>query len=665
MRLKLLVLVLFVSGGVLEAQQAATNNDYARASTGEVGLSAVIDQPGPVIGCGQAVTLTATVTGALEISWKRNGEFINGATTTTFVANQPGTYSVVAVSLLCEVESADVEVILESPLNAAILVPFGNTACSGDTVQLIASGGTAQWQWYRNGVELADGNGTTYNATLAGSYTVVGNESSVCASTSLPIEVVINPLPEAQLIWGETPLICESDSALIIAQLEPQELISWFYDESEIGSGPESIYVSNGGHYVAVITNAESGCSALTNTLTLEVLQTQEVSIADVSGTVICEGQVGALTLTAGQGLIQWFLNDLALASETGSVLSVSMPGVYSAQIAEENGCVAQSNEISMEVVALPNTSLNYEGAGFLCGDEDTLHVSVEPGHVYAWYMDGALLEDEFESALSIVNPGEYAVEAVNSSGCSSVSQPLQVEMASVPGIELQPSGVVNLCEDQTQYFEAISSEAIQYNWFLNGVQIEDAVDNYLEATEAGVYTAHIIDSNGCEALSEETNLQILIVEDPVITDGGITAEGQLLITQEASGHQWFLNGEFIPGATGASYLATEDGVYTVLLIEDVCESMLSDGFEVILSSVHTLTTSDWLAFPNPCSDQLVIRNRLGTPYQFRVYNTYGKLIYSGLTTDATVVIKTQDWSSGIYTFVTEHEESIPFSVVH
>jgi hypothetical protein len=554
---------------------------------------------------------------------------------------------------------------LESPLNAAILVPFGNTACSGDTVQLIASGGTAQWQWYRNGVELADGNGTTYNATLAGSYTVVGNESSVCASTSLPIEVVINPLPEAQLIWGETPLICESDSALIIAQLEPQELKIWFYDESEIGSGAESINVSNGGHYVAVITNAESGCSALTNTLTLEVLQTQEVSIADVSGTVICEGQVGALTLTAGQGLIQWFLNDSALASETGSVLSVSMPGVYSAQIAEENGCVAQSNEISMEVVALPNTSLNYEGAGFLCGDEDTLHVSVEPGHIYAWYMDGALMENEFESALSIVNPGEYAVEAVNSSGCSSVSQPLQVEMASVPGIELQPSGVVNLCEDQTQNFEAISSEAIQYNWFLNGVQIEDAVDNYLEATEAGVYTAHIIDSNGCEALSEETNLQILIVEDPVITDGGITAEGQLLITQEASGHQWFLNGEFIPGATGASYLATEDGVYTVLLIEDVCESMLSDGFEVVLSSVHTLTTSDWLAFPNPCSDQLVIRNRLGTPYQFRVYNTYGKLIYSGLTTDATVVIKTQDWSSGIYTFVTEHEESIPFSVVH
>ncbi|MFM7234012.1 MAG: hypothetical protein ACKOZM_05430, partial [Flavobacteriales bacterium] len=79
-------------------------------ATGEAGLSVVIDQPSPAIGCGEPVTLTATVTGATEISWKRNGEFITGATTNTFVANQPGIYSVVAVSLVCQLESSPVEV---------------------------------------------------------------------------------------------------------------------------------------------------------------------------------------------------------------------------------------------------------------------------------------------------------------------------------------------------------------------------------------------------------------------------------------------------------------------------------------------------------------------------------------------------------------------------
>ncbi|MFM7725057.1 MAG: hypothetical protein ACKO7B_00005, partial [Flavobacteriales bacterium] len=116
--------ILWVFGFLLLAcnlfgQHRAATAEVIRNATGEAGLTVAIDQPSPAIGCGEPVTLTATVTGATEISWKRNGEFINGATTNTFVANQPGIYTVVAVSLVCQLESSPVEVVLQSPLNAA------------------------------------------------------------------------------------------------------------------------------------------------------------------------------------------------------------------------------------------------------------------------------------------------------------------------------------------------------------------------------------------------------------------------------------------------------------------------------------------------------------------------------------------------------------------
>ena len=108
LRLKLFFCLFCATIGVTKAQHVVLNEQDVRVANGEASLTAVIDQPGPVVGCGQPVTLTATITGALEISWKRNGEFITGATTNTFVANQSGIYTVVVVSLLCQLESAPV-----------------------------------------------------------------------------------------------------------------------------------------------------------------------------------------------------------------------------------------------------------------------------------------------------------------------------------------------------------------------------------------------------------------------------------------------------------------------------------------------------------------------------------------------------------------------------
>jgi hypothetical protein len=664
LRMKLMLFMSFACGLIASAQHSAVDQEPEReAASGEAGLTASIDQPSPVIGCGEPVLLTATITGATEISWKRNGEFINGATTNTFIANQSGIYSVVAISLTCELESPPVEVTLESPLSASILTPFGNSACTGSVVQLSATGGTAQWQWYRDGEALTDGVGETYNASVPGNYVVVGNEGSPCASISAPVLVSILPLPDVLLVWEGNPSICPADSLLISAQLEPEEDILWFYEELMVASGSGSYFASASGAYHAVITNSATGCSAVTNSLMLEVLPGQEVIISDADGAAFCIGQTGLINLSAGIGTIQWLLNDVPILAATGSSLTVAQAGTYSAVVTDENGCESESNSVTMEVIPLPNTSLIFEGNGFLCGSDDTLTVSVEGGNSYEWFAEGVALENQNEPTLNITQPGEYSVVVLNSFGCLAVSQPLMVEEVSLPELTLEPAGIINLCEGQVLFFEALAPSAIQYAWYLNGSIISEASNSYFEAYEAGEYAVGIADNNGCEMLSASSSLQILSVQTPVIIDGGITQEGQLLLTDDASGHQWYLNGESIDGATGASYLATEDGLYTVISIEDICESPMSEGFQVFLGTVDA-SSSSWSLYPNPCSDFLILENAELPGVSVSIYDLSGRLIWREKANQSRLRLDISGLGTGMYQVVTDTGHRVSFSVV-
>jgi hypothetical protein len=240
-----------------------------------------------------------------ELSWLRNGEYIDGATTNTFVANQSGTYTVIAVALTCQAQSLPVEVIIESPLNASIFLPSGNTACEGESVELQALGGSAQWQWYFEGSAIPGATNQNYLAQASGSYSVVGNESSPCSSASAPVQVVINTLPEVLLVWDGNPTICAGESIAIVASLSGVEQLEWYYNGALVSIGEGTFDASLGGEYNAIATNVLTGCSSETNSLTLAVLPAQNIVIAAIGGTSFCEGQSAVLELTQGIGTVK------------------------------------------------------------------------------------------------------------------------------------------------------------------------------------------------------------------------------------------------------------------------------------------------------------------------------------------------------------------------
>jgi hypothetical protein len=634
------------------------------ASKAESEVTVTIDQPSPVVGCGAAVVLTATVTGTAELSWLRNGEYIDGATTAAFVANQSGMYTVIAVALTCQVQSLPVEVIIESPLNAAIVLPSGNEACAGQQVLLQATGGNADWQWYRNGSAIAGANGSSYVASESGNYTVVGNAASPCASTSAPAEIVVHPLPQVSIFWEGNSTICAGDSISLVAALAPLEIIEWYFNGAPFGEGTAAVSVSLSGQYSAMATNLTTGCTNSTNSLTLEVLPVQSVAIAAIGSASFCDGQSAVLELLTGSGTVQWQANGQDVEGATGSVLQVTSASSYTARVIDASGCASSSNELSIEVYPLPNTALSIEGNGaaVLCGEGDVLIAQAETDDSYVWYASGEEVVGEVGSAFEIDQPGEYAVQLTNAFGCVAVSEPLFVEEYALPELVLEPSGLVTLCAGQTQYFEAICPTAVQYEWYADGVLLDEEFNGYLEAFEPGAFTVRVFDENGCDVMSSPANVQVLVVDTPSIIDGGITDEGQLLVSQAASGNQWYFNGEPISGATQSTYVAGASGVYTVISIEDVCESALSEGFSVTISGIEEQDTRISL-YPNPCNDYFVLEGLPSGGSAYTIYDMSGRIVLEGNTTGANHRVDTQGLDTGMYRLVLSGGGQAAFAV--
>jgi hypothetical protein len=118
-----------------------------------------------------------------------------------------------------------------------------------------------------------------------------------------------------------------------------------------------------------------------------------------------------------------------------------------------------------------------------------------------------------------------------------------------------------------------------------------------------------------------------------------------------------------IQGATTSSYVAVEDGIYSVIVIEDVCESEVSDGFEVVLGGVDSSRSEGLLVYPNPCSDRLNIAFGGATGVAYSVYDSYGRIVISGFAANARMVLDVQSWSVGMYSLVAESGERVVFMV--
>ncbi len=156
---------------------------------------------------------------------------------------------------------------------------------------------------------------------------------------------------------------------------------------------------------------------------------------------------------------------------------------------------------------------------------------------------------------------------------------------------------------------------------------------------------------NSFQTLSGETYLQNITgsIYVPTITPV-INQNGNTLFSSVPSGNQWYDDNGPVAGATSSSYTPITSGNYYVVAYDNFgCASEASNVISILITSVSDESIAPNIEIkPNPVKGELVLSKNNNLPVDFSIYNNCGKIVYSGVVKQQTIV-DTRNFASGLY----------------
>ena len=514
---------------------------------------------------GGSVTLSATP--ASEYLWS------NGETTSSILADVSGSYSVTITDANgCEGTSDVTSVTVNSNPIAGISADGPTIICAGESVNLIAEGGTS-YLWSTGETT------TSINVTTADDYSVTAYNLEGCSDVSDIISVTVNVCGSVTISADGPVEFCEGGSVTLTSSEAEGNV--W-----NTGETTQSIVVTESGDYYA-----ENGLN-ISNIITVTVNANPVATITPDGATTFCEG--GNVTLSANTATEYLWSN-----GETTSSILVDASGSYSVTITDANGCMGTSSSTDVTVNPNPNPPIIADGPTAFCGGSVGLSV-------VGTYDDYLWSNGETTSSIIVSTTGVFSV-TVSENGCSGTSNEIATSSDTAPTVTISSDGTLICFEANTMLTATTDGANIQ--WQLNGVDIPGATDLMYSATVNGKYTA-VATSGVCSTISNEIKLKyaerIEITPSGTVNLCGPDLVMSVPVTPGAT-YEWYKNNTLIAGATSNTYTTTTVGKYyafvltpgctrasKLLRVEDDCRTGIED--QTVLS-----------VSPNPASETFMI----------------------------------------------------------
>ncbi len=224
-----------------------------------------------------------------------------------------------------------------SPL--PLLSPVGhNDICAGDTLQLTVSPDTAvSYTWLQDGQSIPGAATAQYAASASGSYQVI-TDNGICTDTSLPVTIVVYPLP--------APVIVNNGG--VLSTTHPYAAYQWYYNGSLVTGATGSTHTAAfDGAYAVAVTDSNN-CRAMSDTASIgddtHVTGTgnkQAVSVYPnpAGNRLYLSVPVNALLYLStadGRSILQQQLKSGSAAID----ISAWMPGIYILRITDQQGAI-------------------------------------------------------------------------------------------------------------------------------------------------------------------------------------------------------------------------------------------------------------------------------------------------------------------------------------
>jgi hypothetical protein len=575
-------------------------------------------------------SVIATGTGTLTYQWRKAGNNISGATSSTYTMNSTnagdaGNYDVVVTGTCGSVTST----IASLTVNAVTVIntqPANQSSCIGGSVTFNVSAGGANlaYQWQKGGVNIGGATSSSYTINPVGAgdaatYAVVvtgtcGTLTSSGATLTITAGTVINTQPTNQsscLGGSVTFSVSASGSGTVTYQ--------WQKGGVNIGGATSSNYTINpvtAGDAANYSVNVASLCGNTTsNTVTLSINPSTVITIQPSSQTV-CSGTNATFTVTAtGNNLTyQWRKGGVNIGGATSA--SYTITGVTAGDVANYDVVVTGTCGIvtsSSVSLALGNIVISVHPATqtVCAGTNVTFSVSTTgSGITYQWRKGGVNIGGATSSSYTINgvvvgDSGTYDV-VVNGTCGAVTSNAAILTVNTAPAITSQPSGQALCVGSNITFSVTATGTGITYQWRKGGGNIGGATSpsytiNGVVAGDAGNYD--VVISGTCPP-SVTSNVAVLsITPSPAITVHPLTQTvfvgSNVTFTVTATGagltYQWRKGGVNIGGATASSYTITgvalgDAGNYEVV-VTGTCPPAVTSNVAVLTVNTIAITT--------------------------------------------------------------------------
>jgi hypothetical protein len=293
----------------------------------------------------------------------------------------------------------------------------------------------------------------------------------------------------------------------------------------------------------------------------------------------------------------------------------------------------------------------NFSGDLFPCeGDTITYSITSENVDQFTWVFPPGwnILGNANEDTVDVeIAPTSGFISVFGMNECGTTGQ-----LNFSAGADLLP--VVNLvlgdadpCAGDLYEFNAsgVQVDTFQWSfpsdWVVNGDAHLQTIEVFVGQQAGDILVSGI---NQC-GISEAFPFAVtpFVVPDVQVN---VQNENQLSLSATAQTYQWFFNGNIIPGATNATYVATLNGTYhAVLQFAQGCEAV-TPTVEVIITAVTDPGPAPLRIFPNPVKEVLYLGGLEGN-FDYRILDMTGHMISHGNGDSAKIGLG--DLQSGIY----------------
>jgi large repetitive protein len=440
------------------------------------------------------------------------------------------------------------------------ITPASLNICGGYDTSLAASatpGVTYAWSTGSTSdtAQIAPTANTTYKVTVT-------NSSNCSATASRQVSVIaVNKTITAN---GPTTL-CGGGSVTLSA---PAGNTTYLWSDNET---TQSITVSSAGTFTCTVTNS-SGCTGVSNTITVTVANNLNPVITASNGLNICPGGNTVLSVGAGYGTYSWSLG----ATSDSIIATPTSNHTYSVTVTQ--GACVGSASVTVNVGNFPvGVSITPAGPIHVCNGS-SVTLSIDSSYAGYHWNTGSLTD-----SIQVNSTGNYIVTVTQNNACSGTAS-AQVTFTNPPSPVITPSGTQNICNGNSVNLNA-GNGYLSYLWSTGDTT------QIINVIAAGSYTVTVGEVGCTGSSANPVVVAITPTPNPGITPAGPTSlcAGQTVTLTADAGYDSYL---WSNGNTSSSITVDTTGNYSVTVTTNGCSGASSQPAAVFVNAIPVATAA-------------------------------------------------------------------------